>query len=239
MKIRSILTVVSVVALSILSANAYTEVKCSSDAIFAANSCSNTDQCFTDRSRWEGSHLGELKDEWINASTADKLLFKEQQTMPKMVNLAPSLVQWKQDPSKVAFWEYTPELNKLFNSEEEGYILPKWKKVTWIKSKKGFTYTLVKNKAEEGKNIGLLKYVIITHNILDNGTIDSNNSEHKECILFKSWKNVPEVKEKEPETIKPKSGVEQLPNTGPEDYILLMLLAMILGFGIIKITKKA
>ena len=238
MKITSILTTLSVLALSTLSVSAYTEVKCSSDPVFAANSCSATDQCFTDRSRWEGSNLWELKDEWINSSTSDKLLFKEEQEMPKMINLAPSLVTWKENPSKVGFWEYTPELNKLLDPEEEGYILAKGKKVTWLKSKKWYTYTLSKNKAEEGKNIGLLKYNITTHNILDDGTIDSNGTDHKECVLFKSGKAVKQEEVVPGKKANPKTPAKKLPKTGPEHYVLLMLLAMIIGFGVMKMRKR-
>jgi len=237
MRITSILTTLSVLALSTLSVSAYTTVKCSSDPVFAANSCSVTDQCFTDRSRWEGSNLWELKDEWINSSTSDKLLFKEEQEMPKMVNLAPSLVTWKQNPSKVGFWEYTSEFEKLLDNEEQWYVLTKGKKVTWLKSKKGYTYTLSKNKAEEGKNIGLLRYNITTHNVLDDGTIDSNGTDHKECVLFKSGKVVKQ-EEVVPGKKTTKTPVKKLPKTGPEHYVLLMLLAMIIGFGVMKMRKE-
>ncbi|MDQ7023095.1 MAG: hypothetical protein Q9M97_06235 [Candidatus Gracilibacteria bacterium] len=191
MKLTSIFTVVSIIAVSTLSASAYTEVQCDTDTVFSANSCN---QCFTDKDRSEGSYLGELKDEWINNSTSDKILYKIEQEMPKMINLLPSLVQWKQDPSAQDFWEYPEELNKIYDNDDEGFILSKGKKVTWLKSKKGFTYKLEKNKAAEGKNIGLLTYLITTHNISEEGSINTDASEHRECVLFKSGKEVQQKK---------------------------------------------
>jgi hypothetical protein len=116
MKLTTILTAMSVLAISTLSASAYTTVKCDTDPAFASNSCN---ECFTDRNRGEGSHLGELKDEWINNSTSDKILYKIEQEMPKMINLSPSLVQWKQNPSSNNFWEYPQDLNKIYDKENE------------------------------------------------------------------------------------------------------------------------
>jgi hypothetical protein len=40
-----------------------------------------------------------------------------------MINLNPSLVSWKEIPGKAGFWEYTPEFNKLYKTEEEGFVL--------------------------------------------------------------------------------------------------------------------
>ena len=235
MKLINIFTVFSVLAVSTLSASAYTGVKCDTNSVFTSNSC---DQCFTDKNRGEGSHLGELKDEWINNSTSDKILYKAEQDMPKMINLSPSLVKWEQNPSSKDFWEYTKDLNEIYDNEDGWYVLSKGKKVTWIQSKKGFTYTLSKNKVAEWKNIGLLTYLITTHNFSDNWDINPNWDEHKECILFKSGKKVEKATVVPAKKITPKTTDKKLPKTGPEHYILLMLLAMIIGFGIIKMRNR-
>ena len=235
MKLTNIFTAISILALSTLSASAYTTVKCDTDPVFAANSCN---QCFTDKNRGEGSNLGELKDEWINNSTSDKILYKVEQDMPKMINLSPSLVKWEQNPSSKDFWEYTENLNKIYDNENEWYVLSKGKKVTWIESKKGFTYTLSKNKEAEWKNIGLLTYLITTHNISDNWDINPDRDEHKECVLFKSGKKVEQTKVVPGKKWTTKTPAKKLPKTGPEHYILLMLLAMIIGFGVVKMRSR-
>lgn len=235
MKLINIFTALSVLAVSTLSASAYTEVKCDTDPVFTANSCS---QCFTDKNRGEGSHLGELKDEWINNSTSDKILYKVEQDMPKMISLSPSLVKWEQNPSSKDFWEYPEGLNKIYDSENEWYVLAKGKKVTWIQSKKGFTYTLSKNKEVEWKNIGLLTYLITTHNISDNWDINPDWDEHKECVLFKSGKKVEKATVVPGKKTTPNASSKKLPETGPEHYVLLILLAMIIGFGIIKMRSR-
>jgi hypothetical protein len=51
MKLKTkILTTISILALSSISVSAYDEVKCSTDPVFASNSCN---QCFTDKNREE------------------------------------------------------------------------------------------------------------------------------------------------------------------------------------------
>ena len=237
MKATKIVVALSLLTLTVTGTNAaYKEIQCSADPIFAANSCN---QCFSGWSKGEGANLGFLKDEWVNTSTVDKMLYKEEQEMPKMVNLNSSLVSWKEVPWKAGFWEYTADFNKLYKADEEGYILGKGKKVVWLASKNGYAYKLEKNKVEAGKNIGLLVYPISTHNISSNGDISVDSVEHKECVLFTSW--APVVKENVATGTTPSKNTpaKKLPKTGPEHYILLMLLAMVLGFGIMKLRKNA
>lgn len=236
MKLTTIFTAISVLAVSTLSASAYTTVKCDTDPVFSANSCN---QCFIDKDRAEGSYLWLLKDEWINNSTSDKILYKAEQDMPKMINLSPSLVQWKQEPSPDKFWEFTPELNAIYDKENDWYVLKKGKKVFWLQSKKWSTFKLEKNKAKEGANIGLLSYLITTHNISDSWDINTDAIENRECVLFKSGKEVQQEKVVPNKKVTPKTPAKKLPKTGPEHYILLLLLAMILGFWIMKISKKS
>jgi len=239
MKVTKIITALSLLALSATGVSAYEEVECNTDPSFNANSCS---QCFLGKNKGEGATLGFLKDKWVNTSTVDKILYKEEQSEPKMINLSPSLVNWKEVPGKSGFWEYTDEFNKLYKQEEEGFILKKGKSVIWLKSKDNFAYKLTKNKAPNGKNIGLLVYPITTHNILATWDINVDGSEHKECVLFKSNTNAapdPVVQPNIPVTNNPVQAATYNPKTGPEHYILLMLLAMILGFVFIKMKKSA
>ncbi|MCD5380289.1 hypothetical protein LR004_00010 [Candidatus Gracilibacteria bacterium] len=240
MKATKILTALSLLALSATGASAYDEVKCNTDATFAANSC---DQCFTGGAKGEGDNLGFLKDEWVNSSQVDKMLYKEEQEMPKMINLNEGLVSWKSVPGTKGFWEYTADFNKLYQADEEGYVLAKGQKVVWLESKKGYAYSLEKNRVEAGKNIGMLVYALSTHNISENGNVNTDPNVHNECVLFTSGTPKPKVAvnpgTKETPKVGAKTPAKKLPNTGPEHYILLMLLAMVLGFGIMKMRKNA
>jgi hypothetical protein len=166
----------------------------------------------------------------MNVTDVSKLLFKEEQLDPQMINLAWEKVEWSQNPNKENFWTYTDEFNALYSDEYEGYVLPSWKSVTWIKSALSSVFTLDKNTADKWEDIGLLVFPISTHNILADGEITMDNEEHKECVLFKSdWAA------KEKKVVPPK----KLPQTWPAEYVLLLILSMILGFGILKFKARS
>ncbi len=266
MKVMKSLFAATIVALSVWSASAaYKEIQCTTDPVFSSNSCN---QCFEWGAKWEGANLGFLSDEWVNSSSTDKILYKEEQDMPKMVNLDPASVTWKSVPGEKGFWEYTNEFNALYKADEEGYVLGKWKRVKWLASKTAYAYNLEKNKAATGKNIGLLVYPISIHNISDTGDISVDATVHRECVLFTS--GTPKVKEVQntwtpakaqpgqPAKAIPKTGpswkmptattqptkqgqpaAPQLPKTWPEHYVLLLILAMVLGFGIMRLRKNS
>lgn len=200
---------------------------CSSDAIFGVNSCW---QCFEwgDKTAWD--YIWLLVDSWINPTESSQIVYKEEQDIPEMLNLAPDNVIWGQTPSAEGFWEYTDEFDALYSESDWWYILEAGKSVTWIQSKMWYAYELKTNTAEEGTNIGLLVYPIAYHTILEDGTPSIDDDEHLECVLFKSSNPTEEVKEKE---------VEKLPETGPTEYILLLIIAMILGVWLLRLSKRA
>lgn len=231
-KILTTLTVITTLSLSALSVSAYETVKCSSNPVFAANSCN---ECFLGNNKAEWSNLGFLKDEWINSSSVDQIVYKEEQEMPVMKNLSPSLVEWTMNPSSDNFWKYTDDFNALYSEDEEAYILKVNQKVDWLESNKGFAYTLTKNKETEWKEIGLLVYSLATHAMLKTGEINPDSSIHKECVLFKSSVDKTE-NEKAP--VKKELPEKELPETGPEIYLFLVL-ALMLAFTILHIRKKS
>jgi LPXTG-motif cell wall-anchored protein len=210
---------------------AYTEVKCTVDPAYEANSCN---QCFTADAVAEGTNLGLLTDEWFNNSSNDQIVYKEEQKNPSMVNLSEGNVTWSQTPSADGFWEPTPEFNNLFTQKDEGNILKAGQKVMWLKSKLGYAYKLERNTAPAGANIWLLVYPIKAHNILKDGQITLDDKELRECVLFKSAKAVAPIT---PQKEVPQKPVE-LPKTGPE-HIVLLLIAMLIGTGLILFRKKA
>ena len=200
-------------------------VECSSDPVFSENSCS---QCFTWGAKKAGDHIGFLSDEWINENATDQILYKEEQSDPQMVNLAGASVSWSQTPDAEGFWEYPAEFNALYSEDQEGYVLPAGESITWLQSKLAYAYKLDTNSAEAGSNIGLLVYPIAVHNISVAGDIDINSIDHNECVLFTSG----EATETTPVP-------ERLPDTGPTEFMLLLILALILGFVFLQFKKKA
>lgn len=205
----------SLVIVSGVSA-AYDEVACSTDAVFGANSC---DQCFTWGEKWMWANIGLMSDKWVNTSDMSQLLFKDEQDDPEMLPLNGAV--WNQVPRAEGFWEFTENMEALKDDVEWGYVLWAKESVDWIQSSLGSAYNLVENTAPKGSNIGLLVYPIVTHLMLDNDEL-SDGQTYKECVLFTSASPT-----------KP-----ELPQTWPES-ILLLIIAMLLGFGLLKITKKA
>jgi len=227
MSIKKIIIAWLIISVNYAWAFAYAEVSCSSDDVFAANSCT---QCFDWWNKEAWNDLWFLSDTWVNQTGDDILLYKEEQEMPTLINLGWENTSWKKQPNDIGFWEYTDELNDLYSDLEEWYILSNGWSVTWIKSKLGYTYNLAKNTALEWSNIGMLVFPLITRKIID-GELSLDWDTLKECVLYKSWKEWTKTKTEVVPT-------QKLPETGPSEYILLLILAMILGFSTIKILNR-
>lgn len=225
--LKKIISVWVVFALSVGWTYSYNpEIDCSTDSVFSQYSCT---QCFDWWLKSQGSFIGLLSDDWENASWVSKIMYEEQQDMPEMINLNTSLVSWSQTPSSENFWELTDEFKALYSEDQFGYVLEPGNTVTWLRSNLSYAYSLDKNEASEWENIWLLVYSILAHNILEDGEISMNNVAHKECVLYKSW-DTPEVTPVTPPTT--------LPQTWPAEFFLLLILAMILGFGIIRFRNS-
>lgn len=220
---KAFLTLALISLVSVASA-AEKEIECSIDPVFAENSCN---QCFDWGVKGEGAFIGLLSDEWINESENNKILYTEQQENPELINLSTWDVEWTQDPSSEDFWEYTDDFKALLDDEQAGYVISPKSSVSWIQSKLGYAYKLERNDANENENIGLLVYPLLAHTVLEDGEITMDNSVHKECVLYKSW-NAGE----EPET------PTELPETGPAEFFLLFILAMVLAFGVLRFRNS-
>lgn len=223
--IKKALSVITLSLLSVTTYASYEEIECTTDSVFSEYSCN---QCFDWGSKKQGDNLGLLSDVWMNVTDVDKLLYKEEQLDPEMNSLDPENVVWNQIPSSENFWTYTDEFNSLYSDLEEGYVLPSWESVKWIETNLSSAYNLEQNTAKAWSNIGLLTYSIYTHNILADGEITIDSNEHKECVLFKSE----EGEEETPEEPK------KLPETGSAEFLLLAIIAMILGFGVLQFRTK-
>ncbi len=207
----------------------YKEIDCSSDPEFAKYSCN---QCFVGWKKAEWEYIWFMEDTWINSTRYDQLMYKEQQKDPKMINLNPSKVEWEQVPSKDSFWKMTDELEALFDNEKDAYLLWKGSSVRWIQMEQWSAYGLKKNKASVWENIWLVVFPIVAHNILEDGSITPETEEHHECVLFKS------AKETKNPPKEPKKPIKKLPKTGPAEFLILLVLAMVLAFGVLRYRKS-
>lgn len=201
-------------------------VSCDSNPEYAANAC---DQCFSGGSASVGDNKGILSDVWENNSDQSQLLYEEEQDMPNMLALGwASWVEVKASDD-LDFWQYTPELEALYDEENLGYKLDAGESVTWIEATLWSAYQLTDNPVAEGEANGLLIYDIATHALSDGGTIATDTDMHRECVLYTSGEGE-EVTPVVPEN-------PELPETGPE-HILLAIVALMLGFAFLQFRKK-
>ena len=244
MKAIKFLSLLVVALLSFSATNAaYQEVNCSTQGVFSDNSC---DQCFNGGTVGVGGNIGLLTDDWINNTGAKQIMYKEEQEMPQMVALGGS--SWSQTPGADGFWEYTTELNSLYSETEDGYVLENGSNVVWLKSKLGYAYTLDSTSATAGQNTGLLVYTLATHDIKEDGDITVDSEEHRECVAFTSGAAAPTptTVDKTPtktvttpgKVVTTSTPPKELPQTGAE-HIILLLAALILGFGFFFLKQKA
>ena len=236
MKGIKIVSLLAIALMSVASAGAaYEEVECSTQWVFSDNSC---DQCFNGWAVAAGGNIGLLTDDWINSTGAKQIMYKEEQEMPQMINLGWS--SWSQTPSSENFWEYTTELNSLYSETEDGYVLDNGDSVVWLKSKLGYAYTLDSTSATTGQNTGLLVYSLATHDIKEDGDITVDSEEHRECVAFTSGvaAPTPTTVDKTPTKTVTTTTVKELPETWAE-HIILLLAALILGFGFFFLKQKA
>lgn len=209
---------------SVVNADTYTEISCNTDPVFAQNSCQ---QCFDGWVKWKDSTVGGLSDLWVNDAGIARVMYEDIQEMPNMVAL--NGAEWSEDKVDDKFWKLTDEVKALFNKDHQWFLLDAWKSVNWIETTEWSSYLLAKNPAEKWANIWLLVYTITTNPILENWEVSTDTNVHKECVLFKSG-DAPVV----PTKGKPK----ELPKTWPEQFLLLLILAMFLAFGILRFKKS-
>lgn len=238
MSTKQLLATAVLFAVSITSASAgYDEIECSTDAVFSANAC---DQCFEWWQKAVGDNIWFIDDEWFNIGNTAKIMFKEEQTMPRMLSLGGS--NWSQVPDSDNFWEYTPELEALYSENDQGYILDAGWKVKFIASALDSAYLLNSTESAQWENAGLLVFPLLSHTMMEDGDISTDDSVHNECVLFKAWASEAAPAPANPSS--PSTPWQPAPKqmaqveTGAEAYLIL-LFALILGFVYIKTRKQA
>ncbi len=224
---KGLSSVLLVVYMTTSSYAALDVVSCDTSADFSANSCN---QCFSGGAVTQGDNKGLLTDIWENTGTADQVLFKEEQEMPKMIALGGSTWTEVKASESVDFWQYTPALDAVYSADDLGYVLAKGASVTWLESTLGSAFQLTTNPVENGKNVGILAYDVAYHTVEADGTPALDSETHRECVLYTSTAGSTPVT---PTTPPP----AELPQTGPE-HIFLAFVALLLGFGFMKFRKR-
>jgi len=201
---------------------AYTEVDCSTSNLFSNYSCN---QCFDWWSIKIWDNISFLDDLWVNDTTSEKIMYKEDQTMPVMSNLNWS--SFTKNPNDDTFWEYTPEFEALKSADKDWYVLPIWKSVSWIKSTLWSSYR-VDSLPAKWTDAWMLVFDIMSHNILANWEVQMNDKTYKECVLYKSDKEEMTTPPPEPEN-PPEPGEMIKVKTWPEMYFLIIIFAFLTG----------
>ena len=223
-KILSSIVVLAFAGISSVSATDWVEISCSTDQVFAENSCV---QCFDWWEKAEWVNIGLLNDVWSNGTSKPMYMLKAENELSDSVRMfSLNGAAWSYEPSQEGFWEYTTDLEAL-NHDEGFYTLEAWKSVNWIESKLGYSIKL-NTGAEAGQNIGLLKFTLNVH-VDDNGTPEETTTSHTECVLFKSaGTDAP---------VTPKEQPKKLPQTWPQE-VLLLLLSLILAAWLFFVSRK-
>ena len=213
----------------LVSAVTISEVSCTTDAVYWQNTC---DQCFLrEPAAVNGDVIWFLSDLWENKWDVDQILFKEEQQMPRMFPL--NGASWKElkVSDSLDFWVYPSDLETVYSSDDEGYILKPGKSIKWIETTLGSWYELSNNTSAQGTNIGLLVYEVWVH-YMPGGIAQIDTTKHRECVLVKS--GAPGTT---PPPVTPPVTPPELPQTGPE-HVLLVLIALLLGSWIFFMTRK-
>jgi LPXTG-motif cell wall-anchored protein len=217
----------SVILLSLITSSVsawYEEIACDA-LVFSENSCT---QCFDGWVKSEESNLGLLTDVWTNKTSNPMYMLKWENSLENSVEMIPlNGAVWLYEPTKENFWEYTSKLDSL-DSDGWFYTLEGGQSVDWIESKLGYSIKLNKS-SEKGSDIGLLKYSLKVH-MDNNGSPIESTISHNECVLFKSA---------EAPLVQTEEAPKQLPQTWPQEVLLLLLAIMLSALLFFASKRKA
>ncbi len=211
---------------------AYDMVSCETENVFSENSCS---QCFHGGSVHVGDNKWLLSDTWQNADTRDQIMFKEEQDMPQMMPLSGATWTELKASDSIDFWQYTETLENLYDEDNLGYLLPTGESVMWIESSLGSAYQLSSSSVDAGTPIGLLMYDLAVHNV-ENDEVELDATSQRSCVKFDAaWPHDGSMNTGAEQMLS--QTPEQLPDTGAE-HVLLIVVALMLGFGFLKFRAR-
>lgn len=235
---------VSTLAPSVFAAGSslgeYTSVECSTLTAFSENSCN---QCFDGGTVKSGQILTGLFDTWSNNNATPQVMYKDEQTMPTMVNLGGANTEWTSKPTdNEKVWQYTTEVvwsSAGSGSTKQSFLIMPGDKVKFIEADLGAGYNLVKTDKKVGDALGMVKFPINYRNVSDTGT-EGEKQTHYECVVYKAAAvtpaavtPTPEPTETTPTVDAPAPAPEQMtqPKTGVES-LFLIAAAFFIAFGL-------
>lgn len=211
----------------------YTEVACSSDAIFGQNTC---DQCFRGRAVKVGDRLTGLSDNWNNSSANILIAVKDEQKTPNMVAVNSVWTPTSADESKM--WVSSPEIAWIpGTSGKDEFTLMANQKVKFMQTDLGAGYTLTSSTKNHGDVIGLLKFPVVYYTMdVNTATRSTAPQTHYECVTYTLDAPAATPTPEKPNTTPPAEATKT--ETGPAETLVLIVAAFFIAFGLMLSLRK-
>ena len=164
-----------------INAGEYTEVACSSDAIFSQNSCG---QCFVGRGVKVGERLTGLADNWKNTTSNYLIAVRDEQKTPNMVSYDSVWTPSSADESKM--WKNSSAITWIpgTSGKDEFQLLPD-QKVTFMETDLGAGFTLTSSQKKHGETVGLLRFPVVYYTMdMTTVTRSATADTHYECVKY-------------------------------------------------------
>ena len=208
----------------------YSEVACDKD-FFTANACN---QCFEWGKKMVGEKIAGLTDSWTNPNSTEQIIYNDEQKWPELINLGWANTIWANNPIEAdKFWKYNDEIvwtDSATGSGKQEFLLEAGKTVNFLEADLWASYALQASDKQEWDAVWLLKFYINYHNT-DASAKETEALMHTECVAYYAW--TPAAAPVVPTTPVEATQVK----TGPESFVFI-LIALILGFGLLKFRKK-
>lgn len=213
----------------------YTEVACTTDPVFAQNSCN---QCFTGGSVKIGEKKTDLFDNWSNTTAGTLVAYKNEQKIPEMVSFDSKWVPASADESKM--WKNTSDVIWLPGTDSKGdsFMLLAGEKKKFLQTDLGAGFTLESSNRKNGEIAGLLKFPVVYRTLDMNTAVASTEATtHYECVTYTLDKPA-EVTPPKPTPKKPTPPAVTKTKTGPAETLVLIVVAFFIAFGLMISLRK-
>ncbi len=226
----------------------YKQVECSLPA-FMNNGCAtatNT-QCFDGGIVTPGQKLVGLYDSWTNKNQTEQVIYQDEITYPKLVNLGGAGTSWLSNPTdEKSFWKtgteiiFTPDSTTGTGAKRNIFSLKPGKTVRVLESELGANYQLEKSTAKDGEYIGIIKFPVNYRDVSDQTGKTGLLVNHLECVAYKlaavTGGAVAPVVKPVPSTPVPVQATTV--KTGAADTFLFFGLAMLLTLAFMFARKR-
>jgi LPXTG-motif cell wall-anchored protein len=228
----------------------YKQVDCTLP-VFTANGCaaSASTQCFDGGSVTPGQKLIGLYDSWTNKNQSEQVIYQDEVTFPKLVNVGGAGTSWLTNPAdEKSFWKigseiiFTPEATSGSGATKRNvFSLKAGKTVRVLESELGANYQLEKSTAKNGEYVGLVKFPV-NYRDVDSGTGKPGVLvNHLECVAYKlaaqTVASAP-VTPTKPTPSTPVPSQATAVKTGAADTFLFLGLAMLLALAFMFARKR-